>query len=206
MLPAAAWAALLSGFALGLSLIVAVGPQNLYVLRQGVCRQGVGLVVGICAGSDVVLISGGVLGGAVLFGPSPALLGVVRAAGAIFLLAYSALAARRAIRPPPVPGPAGTATSAVGIAAATLAFTWLNPAVWLDTVVVVGSAANGDPRGHLLVGLGAALASVVWFAGLGFGARVLAPVFARPAAWRLLDAVTSVLLLGVAARLLLAGG
>ena len=205
MLPAAAWAALVSGFALGLSLIVAIGPQNLFVLRQGALRRGVGLVVGICALSDIVLISAGVLGGALVFNPGTALLGMVRDAGAAFLLVYSALAARRAWRPPPAPGVAVGAPSPAGTAAGALAFTWLNPAAWLDTVVIVGSAANSDPRRHLLVGLGAASASVAWFAALGFGARVLAPVFTRRAAWRLLDGLTSVVMLGVAARLLLWG-
>lgn len=202
---AQAFAAALAGVGLGFSLIVAVGPQNLFVLRQGILRRGVPLIVGLCAVSDVVLIVAGVAGGAHLLGPHPRVLDVVRVAGAAFLLASGARAARRAWRGPDGALEAPAGASRASIAGTCLAFTWLNPAVYLDTVVVIGSVANSDPAQHWSFGAGAALASVVWFAVLGFGARILAPVFSRPTAWRLLDAFTAVVMAVVAVRVVLGG-
>lgn len=196
---------LLAGFGLGLSLIVAIGAQNAFVLRQGLRGEHVLPVVLVCALSDAVLITAGVAGVGALVQQVPWLLVVVRVGGAAFLLAYAALAARRALRPSgdaldaDAPTRRGTPGAVVLTA---LALTWLNPHVYLDTVVLLGSVAatQGDARAWF--GAGAVLASAVWFTGLGFGARLLRPVFARPGAWRVLDAGIAVVMVGIAVSLL----
>ena len=200
------WAASAAGLLLGLSLIVAVGAQNVYLLRQGMLREYVPLVVGICSASDVVLIAAGVAGGGIAIGDRHWLLEVARIGDALFIFGYAALAARRAWRPATVPsGPSRPATSRPAVTAACLAFTWLNPAVYLDNVVLVGSVANASPGRQWWFGGGAAVASIAWFAVLGFGARLLAPVFARPRSWRLLDVFTAVVMVVIGLRILLAG-
>ncbi|MFF9405124.1 LysE/ArgO family amino acid transporter [Streptomyces anandii] len=181
--------ALAAGFGTGLSLIVAIGAQNAFVLRQGVRRDAVLAVVGICALSDALLISLGVGGvGAVVVAWPGALTGVGLVGGA-FLLCYGVLAARRVLRP------AASALRADGEVAGSrrravltcLAMTWLNPHVYLDTVFLLGSLAADRGALRWTFGLGAALASLCWFAALGFGARLLGRVLARPSAWRVLD-------------------
>jgi L-lysine exporter family protein LysE/ArgO len=195
-----------SGLGLGLSLIVAIGAQNAFVLRQGLRLEHVAAVVGVCAASDVVLIAAGVAGAGALLTRLPWLVPVVCLAGAVFLLAYGLLAARRALRPAALQ--AGTGGSAAGLAATVgtcLALTWLNPHVYLDTVVLLGSLAStfGDRRWAFATGAG--IGSAVWFAGLGFGARLLRPVFARPAAWRVLDAVIAAVMVALAVSLAVRG-
>jgi L-lysine exporter family protein LysE/ArgO len=197
-------AAALAGLALGASLIVAIGAQNAFVLRQGLRREHVATVVAICAVSDVVLIALGVAGAGSLVRAVPWLIVVARIAGALFLGAYGALAVRRAIRPSALtagsqPGPGSRAA----VVLACLAFTWLNPGVYLDTVVLVGSIAGTHGELSWAFGVGAAVASIVWFSLLGFGARALAPVFRKPLAWRVLDAVIAAIMFGVAVSLLL---
>ncbi|GHD85869.1 LysE/ArgO family amino acid transporter [Streptomyces naganishii] len=181
--------ALAAGFGTGLSLIVAIGAQNAFVLRQGVRRDAVLAVVGICALSDALLISLGVGGvGAVVVAWPGALTGIGLIGGA-FLLCYGVLAARRVLRP------ADSALRADGEAAGSrrravltcLAMTWLNPHVYLDTVFLLGSLAADRGALRWTFGLGAALASLCWFAALGFGARLLGRVLVRPSAWRVLD-------------------
>ena len=195
-----------AGLLLGLSLIVAVGAQNVYVLRQGMLRGYVPLVVGICSASDAVLIAVGVAGAGLAIGDRHWLLEVARIGDALFIFGYAALAARRAWRPATVPsGPSLPAASLPAVIAACLAFTWLNPAVYLDNVVLVGSVANASPGRQWWIGGGAAVASILWFAVLGFGARLLAPVFARPRSWRLLDVFTAVVMVVIGLRVLLAG-
>jgi len=194
--------AVLAGLALGGSLIVAIGAQNAFVLRQGLRREHVAIVVAICAASDVALIALGVGGAGTLVRAVPWLIVVARIAGAVFLSAYGVLAIRRAIRPSTLaagsqPGPAGRAA----VVLACLAFTWLNPGVYLDTVVLVGSIAGTHGALAWAFGAGAAVASVAWFSALGWGARALAPLFARPLAWRILDAVIAAIMLGVAVSL-----
>jgi L-lysine exporter family protein LysE/ArgO len=188
--------AALSGLGFGLSLIVAIGAQNAFVLRQGLRGEHVGMVVAICAVSDAVLIALGVAGAGALLRGAPGVVDAVRIGGAAFLLAYAVLAARRAWRPGALhaaPGPAGAGGRRAVLAAA-LALTWLNPHVYLDTVVLLGSVAatHGDARWWF--GLGAACGSVLWFAGLGFGARLLRRPFARPAAWRALDGAVALVM------------
>ncbi|MDM9619945.1 LysE/ArgO family amino acid transporter [Rhizobium sp. S96] len=180
--------AALSGFFLGASLIIAIGAQNAFILRQGLLRSHVFVLCLICALSDAVLIAAGVAGLGTLVSRSPILLSVASLGGMLFLGAYAVLAFRRALHP----GALQTGTpKAVGLKAAVatcLAFTFLNPHVYLDTVVLVGSLSAGyEGAGRLAFGAGAALASFIWFFGLGYGARLLQPVFAKPAAWRVLD-------------------
>jgi L-lysine exporter family protein LysE/ArgO len=183
--------AALSGLGFGLSLIVAIGAQNAFVLRQGIRGEHVGAVVAICAISDALLIALGVGGaGALLRGE---LVDVVRWAGATFLLGYAVLAARRAWRPSALHAAGGEA-SGLRAVLATLALTWLNPHVYLDTVVLLGTVAATHGDAHWWFGLGAATGSVLWFCGLGFGARLLRKPFARPAAWRALDGAVALIM------------
>jgi len=195
--------AFLAGLLFSLSLIVAIGAQNAYVLRQGARRAHVGTVVFICAASDVVLIAAGVAGVGAVVAVQPQLLMLVRGAGAALLLAYGVLAARRALsraRDSLVAGEAGATRRTV--IATTLGFTWLNPAVYLDTLVLLGSVASAHPGSRWWFGAGAATASVAWFIGLGFGARLLAPLLRRPLAWRLLDAFVALVMAITAVRTL----
>ena len=199
-------AAALTGFLTGLSLIVAIGAQNAFVLRQGLRRQHVLLVVAVCAVSDLVLIVAGVAGIGTIVERAPAVLVVVRWCGAAFLLGYGLLAARRALRGGQLEAAADRQLSAPAVLAASLAFTWLNPHVYLDTVLLVGSIASthGTP-GRWWFAVGAGLASIGWFTALGFGARTLTPLFRRPQAWRVLDGGIAVVMLTLATALLISG-
>ncbi|MEJ5914447.1 LysE/ArgO family amino acid transporter [Pseudokineococcus sp. 1T1Z-3] len=196
---------LLAGLGLGLSLIVAIGAQNAFVLRQGLRGEHVLVVVAVCALSDAVLITAGVAGVGTLVQQAPAALVVVRVGGAAFLLGYAVRAARRALRgddaltASTAPG-RGTLAGAVTTA---VALTWLNPHVYLDTVVLLGSVAGTRGDGRWWFGGGAVLASLLWFAALGFGARLVRPLFARPGAWRVLDAAIAVVMAALAGSLLL---
>ena len=202
MLIPATIAAVLAGLLFGLSLIVAIGAQNTYVIRQGIARAHVPTVVTICAVSDVILIAAGVAGLGAVVGHARGLLLTVRLLGAAFLLGYAALAARRALRRGPKIADGAAATSSWSAVAATcLAFTWFNPAVYLDTVVLLGSVAVTRPDPWWFGG-GAAVASIAWFAGLGFGARLVAPVFRQRRAWRALDVFVAVVMTVTAARVL----
>jgi L-lysine exporter family protein LysE/ArgO len=176
-----------SGFGLGLALIVAIGAQNAFVLRQGLRGEHVAGVVAVCALSEQV----------------PWAVTGVRLAGAAFLAGYGALAARRALRPVgALQAEAAERTPLPTVLLTAAALTWLNPHVYLDTVVLLGAvaAAQGDLRWAF--GAGAGAASVLWFPALGAGARLLRPVFARPAAWRVLDALIAVVMLLLAVGLL----
>jgi L-lysine exporter family protein LysE/ArgO len=196
-----ATSAFISGLVFSLSLIVAIGAQNAYVLRQGAHREHVGTVVLICTVSDVVLIAAGVAGVGAVVGGSAVLLAVVRASGATLLLAYAAVAARRAVTGT---GDASAAADPGGsrrsVVAATLIFTWLNPAVYLDTVVLLGSVANAHPGAQWWFGAGAATASAGWFLGLGGASRLLTPLLRRPQAPRLLDALVALVMTITALR------
>jgi L-lysine exporter family protein LysE/ArgO len=197
----------LAGLGFGLSLIVAIGAQNAYVLRQGLRREHVLAVVIVCAASDAILILIGVAGFGALLRTVPWLLVAVRIVGAAFLLGYAVLAARRAVLPRPLDtSVVGSAASLAQVLATTAALTWLNPHVYLDTVVFLGSiaATHGDDRWYF--GLGAVLGSILWFTALGFGARLLRPVFSRPVSWRMLDIGIAVVMTAIAVSLLLGIG
>jgi L-lysine exporter family protein LysE/ArgO len=199
------------GLATGLSLIVAIGAQNAYVLRLGIVGSAhrVAPVVIICALSDAVLIALGVAGVGALVQAAPVALVVIRIVGSGFLVVYGLLAARRALRPealvaddPVSPRGAGSGPSLRGVVLTALAFTWLNPHVYLDTLLLLGSiAAHQGPVDRWWFALGAVLASCLWFSALGFGARLLRPVFARPTAWRVLDGLIAVVMIGLGIRL-----
>ncbi len=196
---------LLAGLASGASLIIAIGAQNAFVLRQGLRREHVLPIVLICIASDGILIALGIAGVGGLVRAAPAALDVVRWVGFAFLMLYAVFAARRAFRPERLdPNGEAMRTSLVAAVLTCLALTWLNPHVYLDTVVLLGSlaTAHGDP-GRWIFGIGAVLASVLWFCALGFGARFLAPVFARPISWRILDAGVAVLMVVLAVLLVL---
>ena len=193
--------AAVAGLLTGLSLIVAIGAQNAYVLRQGLLRSHVGAVVLVCAVSDVVLILAGVSGIGALVAHAGWLLEVVRWFGVAFLLWYAAAALRRAFRAESLEAGSGaeTWTRAVGRA---VALTWLNPHVYLDTVLLLGSlAASHGSSGRWWFALGAGLASIVWFLGLGYGARLLSPLLARPRAWQVLDVLIGLTMLAIAVKL-----
>ncbi len=190
-----------AGFGAGAGLIIAIGAQNAFVLRQGLDRGRIALVVLICIVSDAALIVAGVAGLGALVDQAPGFLTMIRWAGAAFLVAYGALAARRALRPG-VLDASGPPPAARGVAVTALALTWLNPHVYLDTVVLLGSlaAAQGDPE-RWAFGLGAMAASAVWFSALGFGARRLSGLLRRPAAWRVLDSAIAIQMFVIAAFL-----
>lgn len=180
--------AFVQGFATSAALIVAIGAQNAFVLRQGLRREHVGAVVAVCALSDMLLITLGVAGLGALVQRHATLLLAARWGGAAFLAVYGALAARRALSPHTLAAAGGAPLSRRQAVLACLGFTYLNPHCWLDTVVLVGSLSAQQPDGaRTTFGIGAAAASVVWFVALGYGARLLAPLFAKPAAWRALD-------------------
>jgi len=235
-------ASLFAGLGLGLSLIVAIGAQNLFVLRQGIRREHVFAVAMICALSDLALIVLGVSGIGAVLQAVPWLVDVIRWAGAIFLVVYGLLAARRAIRPSGETldaneaDAAGRRSGGDGTAAATgdpaasgrpdlgtttlprtasarsglltavltcLALTWLNPHVYLDTVFLLGSVANTHGDGRWAFAVGAGLASIAWFFGLAYGARLLGRVLASRRAWRVLDGVIAVVMIALGVSLVL---
>jgi L-lysine exporter family protein LysE/ArgO len=194
------------GFATGLSLIVAIGAQNAFVLRQGLRRQHVLLVVGICGVSDLVLILAGVAGVGTVVERAPQALVIVRWLGVAFLVGYGLISALRAVRGEHLEVAADRRLSTRTAIAATLAFTWLNPHVYLDTVLLVGSIASTQgTAGRWWFAAGACTASFAWFSALGWGARVLEPVFRRPNAWRFLDGGIAVVMLTIAASLVVSG-
>ncbi len=210
------FASLVAGFGLGLSLIVAIGAQNLFVLRQGVRREHVLAVALVCALSDAALIAVGVSGLGLALQAAPWLIVVVRWAGFVFLLAYGILAARRAFGPAQAFEPdidesapatgrpnqtARTATRLAPVLLTCLALTWLNPHVYLDTVFLLGSVASTHGELRWWFAAGAATASLAWFFGLAFGARYLGRWLSAPRAWRILDGLIAVVMISIAVSL-----
>ena len=194
----------LQGLALSLGLIVAIGAQNAFVLRQGLRREHVGSVVLFCAMADALLVLAGVLGMAQALGERPSLARFLALAGAAFLLLYGVQALWRARHSSQLRAAAGGDGLSRGAALAqAAAFTLLNPHVYLDTVLLVGSIGAQQAsalRGWFVAGAGSA--SLFWFVSLGFGARWLAPWFARPKAWQVLDGLIGVTMLVLSAVLL----
>jgi L-lysine exporter family protein LysE/ArgO len=195
----------LAGLLTGLSLIVAIGAQNAYLLRQGLQRDHVGPVVLICTLSDFVLIIAGVSGIGTVVRYAPWLLVTMRWAGAAFLTWYGLSSAWHARHPSALHATTPDEASGPGaVVRRTLALTWLNPHVYLDTVVLLGVVAGAHgPTGRWWFGAGACLASALWFPALGFGARLLAPLLARPRAWQVLDLLIAATMLLIALELAL---
>lgn len=192
------------GFALSLGLIVAIGAQNTYVLRQGLRREHVGLVVIFCAGFDALFISAGVLGMAAILGENILLTKGLALVGASFLGVYGWQAWQRARRGESLHTTAQTiAQSKTQVLLHAAAFTVLNPHVYLDTVLLIGSigAQHPVPEQYGFIA-GACLASAVWFFSLGFGAKLLAPIFAKPLAWQIFDSAIALIMWSIAISLL----
>jgi L-lysine exporter family protein LysE/ArgO len=193
-----------AGFAVGASLIVAIGAQNAFVLRQGLRREQVGPIVLTCIACDAALISLGAAGFGALVTRFPAVTGIAAWGGAIFLVIFGGRSLLRAIHPGALVAEGGsndrmTVAAAIG---ATLAISLLNPHVYLDTVVLLGSVAAQYPMpARAWFAVGAICASAVWFCALGFGARVLAPLFRSPVAWRVLDVAIAAIMWWIAIAL-----
>ncbi len=194
-----------SGFAIGATLIIAIGAQNALVLRHGLRRHHVMTVTTICFAVDLLLIVVGVVGLGRLIAAWPSLTSIAAWGGAAFLAWYGLRAAKAAIRPGILIAGTEEPAPAYGrTILATLAVSLLNPHVYLDTVILIGGiAAQYDEAPRRLFGAGAALASLIWFYSLGFGARLLAPLFASTLAWRLLDLTIAVVMWSIAAGLIL---
>ncbi|RCW89014.1 LysE/ArgO family amino acid transporter [Paracoccus lutimaris] len=196
--------AYLAGFGTSLSLIVAIGAQNAFVLKQGLLRHHVFATCAFCALSDALLITAGVMGAGAIASSAPWFLEVMRWGGVIFLLAYGAKAFLAAWRGGAALK-AGQGAASLGATLAVIAaLTWLNPHVWLDTVVLLGSISSGwpDKTGFLI---GAVSGSIIFFFALGYGARLLAPVFAKPIAWQVLDVLVGLVMWSIALGLILHG-
>lgn len=193
----------LSGFATTMALIAAIGAQNAFVLRQGIRGEHVLPVVAVCTVSDLILVVAGIAGFGALVSTHPDLVTVARYGGAAFLLGYGLLAARRALRPGALTPSDAQPARLTGVLATCLALTFLNPHVYLDTVVLLGALANEHRDGRWLFGVGAVTASAVWFTGLGFGARRLRRYFESPRTWRLLDGAIAVMMIGLSVTLVL---
>lgn len=198
--------AFLIGFVTSAGLIIVIGAQNAYVLRQGIRREYVVAAVLVCASADILLISAGVFGLGEPLRQHEYAVEVARYAGSAFLVGYGVLAARRALRPGGLVASDGPDTSLRVVVLTCLGFTFLNPHVYLDTVLLLGSVANqyGDGR-QWAFGGGAIAASITWFALLGWGARRLAPLFATPRAWQVLDGLIAAMMLGLGGWLALGG-
>lgn len=193
----------LSGFATTMALIAAIGAQNAFVLRQGIRGEHVLPVVAVCTVSDLVLVAAGIAGFGALVSAHPDLVTVATYGGAAFLLGYGLLAARRALRPGTLTPSDAQPARLAGVLATCLALTFLNPHVYLDTVVLLGALANEHRDGRWLFGIGAVTASAVWFTGLGFGARRLRRYFESPRTWQLLDGGIAVMMIALSVTLVL---
>jgi L-lysine exporter family protein LysE/ArgO len=192
---------LIVGFIASFTLIAAIGAQNAFVLRQGLRGEHVLPVVALCTVSDIVLISAGIAGVGALISAHPGALNIAKFGGALFLLCYGLLAARRAWRPSSL-NPSDKAPARLfDVLVTCAALTFLNPHVYLDTVVLLGALANEHRDEKWLFGVGAVTASAVWFVSLGLGARRLAGLFAAPMTWRILDGVIAVMMIGLGVSL-----
>jgi L-lysine exporter family protein LysE/ArgO len=194
---------LVLGFIASFTLIAAIGAQNAFVLRQGIRREHVLPVVALCTVSDIALISAGIAGVGALISAHPSALNIAKFGGALFLVGYGLLAARRAWRPSSLNPSQEAPARLIEVLVTCAALTFLNPHVYLDTVVLLGALANEHRDERWLFGVGAVTASAVWFFGLGLGARRLVGLFASPLTWRVLDGLIAVMMLGLGASLAL---
>lgn len=197
--------AMLTGFFVGASLIIAIGAQNAFILRQGLLLQHVFVLCLICALSDAVLIVLGVGGFGAIISSKPLLLTIAKWGGAAFLFGYAILAFRRALNSQALNASTPKSTNLSTAIATCLALTFLNPHVYLDTVILLGgvSVQFGDEN-RFAFGAGAVVASFVWFFALGYGARLLEPLFAKPISWRILDIAIGLIMASIAVSLLVA--
>ena len=194
---------LIVGFIASFTLIAAIGAQNAFVLRQGIRREHVLAVVALCTVSDIVLISAGIAGVGALISAHPSALNIAKFGGALFLVGYGLLAARRVWRPSSLAPSERTPARLAEVLVTCAALTFLNPHVYLDTVVLLGALANEHEDDKWLFGVGAVTASGVWFVSLGLGARRLAGLFANPVTWRILDGLIAVMMIGLGVMLAL---
>jgi L-lysine exporter family protein LysE/ArgO len=192
---------LVLGFIASFTLIAAIGAQNAFVLRQGIRREHVLPVVAMCTVSDIVLISAGIAGVGALISAHPSALNIAKFGGALFLVGYGLLAARRAWRPSSLTPSETAPARLIDVLVTCAAITFLNPHVYLDTVVLLGALANEHRDEKWLFGVGAVTASAVWFVSLGLGARRLAGLFAAPMTWRILDGLIAVMMIGLGVSL-----
>lgn len=183
---------LLIGFLTTMALIAAIGAQNAFVLRQGIRGEHVVPVIAVCTVSDLILIAAGIAGVGALITAHPDAVTVAKFGGALFLIGYGVLAARRAWRPSTLNPSERSPARLAEVLITCLTLTWLNPHVYLDTVVLLGTLANEHQQQRWLFGAGAVAASTIWFTGLGLGARRMAGLFATPSTWRILDGVIAV--------------
>lgn len=190
-----------TGLLTGLSLIVAIGAQNAYVLRQGLLRNHVGVSVLICSVADMVLIAAGVAGLGAIVKRVPELLTVLKWAGAAYLVFLGISAFRRATKAEHLDPSSQPGSSLRTVVLTTLALTFLNPHVYLDTVLMLGSIANTHGESRWLFGGGAMLGSIIWFTALGFGARALSKYVKKASTWRAVDIVVGIVMIAVAVRL-----
>jgi L-lysine exporter family protein LysE/ArgO len=191
------------GFIASFTLIAAIGAQNAFVLRQGIRREHVLPVVALCTVSDIVLISAGIAGVGALISAHPSALNIAKFGGALILIGYGLLAARRAWRPSSLTPSEKAPARLIEVLVTCAALTFLNPHVYLDTVVLLGALANEHRDQKWMFGVGAVTASAVWFVSLGLGARQLAGLFARPLTWRILDGLIAVMMIGLGMSLAL---
>jgi L-lysine exporter family protein LysE/ArgO len=194
---------LLVGFIASFTLIAAIGAQNAFVLRQGIRREHVLPVVALCTLSDIVLISAGIAGVGALISAHPSSLNVAKVGGALFLAGYGLMAAHRAWRPSSLTPSEKAPARLIDVLVTCAALTFLNPHVYLDTVVLLGALANEHQDERWLFGVGAVTASAVWFFSLGLGARRLAGLFATPMTWRILDGLIAAMMIGLGLSLTL---
>ena len=188
----------LAGFLTGLSLIVAIGAQNAYVLRLGLARNHVGVAVAICAGADALLIAIGIGGLGAIVQAHGDVLTTIALLGGAYLLWFAFRSFRSALHPDVLLPSQQEPQAVAAVALAVLGLTFLNPHVYLDTILLVGTIGASFGADRWWFALGAAIASVAWFSGLGFGARLLSPLMARPVTWRILDAAIGVVMLTIA--------
>ncbi len=192
------------GFTLGATLIIAIGAQNAFILRQGLLRQHVFILCLICALADALLIAVGVAGVGTVVAQSPLLISIIRICGAAFLFFYAAISLRRAFNPEAMKTRGNGGSDLKTAILICLTFTFLNPHVYLDTVLLLGGLSAGfDGPGRLVYAIGAMMASFVWFFGLGYGARLLTPLFEKPRSWQVLDCLIAFVMAAIAVSLLL---
>lgn len=193
--------ALLPGFLTGLSLIIAIGAQNAFVIKQGLLRQHVLLIVLICAISDAVLIFLGTGGLGALVQSNQGLLEVIRWFGVAYLTWFGIKSVKSAFTNQSLQASESPTVSALKVATTALALTWLNPHVYLDTVILLGSVANQFDADRWYFAIGASVASVLWFSAIGFGARAASKYMSRPIFWKILDSLIAIVMFSIALTL-----